>query len=250
MAKGAELSKAGLRFVNRVDFFDDDIEFVELLYKERRNVLPSSEGDCLFLGMTDDLLLSRKKVSEQSRTIVIAHLRATVYVSFIKEIYEELTEYLRSLLEEASLICNDKTRAYTLIGDAKCSITASELLQFTEIQEVHKTIADQVMRQIENERSTVKLVQKICDRLNISVDQNTIDEALPYLELRHLLVHADGKADQSFREKYKKSFKISKGKVELNNTVVKMAKDKITCLVRAIDKEAVDKGIMKENNAK
>ena len=247
--ESVELSKAGLRFVNRVDYFDEDIEFVELLYKQRSNLLKSET--LLFAEMSDsEPMLSRKQVCTQSRTLVVAHLRSTVYTAFIKEIYEEVTEYLRTLLEEAALISQTKEEAFKLIGNTKLTLLAGELLQYHDIQDIHKRIADDIMRQLENEKSTIKLIEKICERLSIKVDQQTIDSALPYLELRHILVHSDGKPDSTFIEKYGDIFTIKKRSIVLNRDIAAKAKMKITDLIKAIDKEAVTIGIMKENTAK
>lgn len=243
--KSIELSKAGLRFINRLDNFDEDIEFVNLLYSSEASILKSKNNETLFDGLDKRSILSRRKVNARSRKLVIAHLRSTVYVAFIKEIYEEFSEYLRTLLEEASL--SVKENAKRIIGNCSINYQGIELLNYQNIKDIHKRIANDVFRQLENERSTIKLLKIICDRLQIRVDQQIIDGAMPYLELRHVLVHADGKADDDFLKKYKDIFIYKTKRVNIDLKVVENAKKNIKELVVAIDKEAVYNGIVKGN---
>ena len=43
------------------------------------------------------------------------------------------------------------------------------------------------------------MVSALNDRLNLGVNSEIINNALPYLEARHKFIHADGKADEKYK---------------------------------------------------
>ena len=99
-------SKAFHSFDSKMAYFNDDIELIDVL---RTAVL---DGD-LTDPNTNRLLkhvdpnrhrhIARRQNSDGSRRNTINHLRASVYSSYLKDLYEEVTEYLRAILNQASL---------------------------------------------------------------------------------------------------------------------------------------------------
>ena len=79
-------SKGFRRFKSRIEYFQDDLELVTLLsVKENFEHLKSEEG--IFVGVNKQHPnLSRRTNNVNSRNLVVAHLRKTVYVAYIKEV--------------------------------------------------------------------------------------------------------------------------------------------------------------------
>ena len=69
-----------------------------------------------------------------------------------------------------------------------------------------------------------------------------IDEALPYLEVRHKLVHTNGKADEDFSRRFPQIVIDKKGKIDLDFSLVIGARKAIVSLVKAYDIEAEKAG--------
>ena len=108
-------------------------------------------------------------------------------------------------------------------------------------------IAEDIIQALESERSTKTLITKICNKIDLSVNKSKIEEALPYLELRHKLVHTDGKADDDFISSYPMFTYDEKKYITLNYSVILNAKEKITGLVLEMDEAAIQKGILSRN---
>lgn len=239
------ISKQALRFQNRILSFSQDIEFTDLLQRGQKANMLLPDETLLFAGMTDARHpnLSTRSATEKSREIVVLHLRKTVYSAYIKDLYEELTMYLKDVLFEAAKISKDFQKARRLLGDQKISLSASEILQFSSLDELIMQIAEQIIQDLERERSTKELIDKICKKLDLSVERSVIDNALPYLELRHKLVHTDGKVVSTFQEQYT-MFSYHGSEIVLNYTLICEATSKIRDLVLVIDEAARSKGIL------
>ena len=81
-------------FKMRIDKFDDDIEFIDVLRDSVKNGdLSPQGGNLVFSRVQEDrhTHLARRNNSDHSRKLVVNHLRKSVYSSYVKDIYEELT---------------------------------------------------------------------------------------------------------------------------------------------------------------
>lgn len=229
------ISKGFKRFTDRLNYFRIDKEVVNVLYSHRENL---ADHDKIFLGVNeaDYPLLNVRLSTEQSRIIVTKHLQHTVFVSFIKELYEEVTEYIRYILKEAALNGADTNR---LIGEHNVNMKANEILSKGTKKDIVEYIMNSVFQQLENERSTLELIKKIKSKLGLTINQSMIDDALPYLELRHVFVHSDGKPNADFKVKYPLFRYDQKHKVKLTNEVLNNAYEKVSKLLEKMDKEMI-----------
>lgn len=243
------VSKCALIFKNRVLEFQQDIEIVDILCSAQRSEDLLNDENNLFkyLNPNKHKSLLRRSANNTSKKIVINHLRSTVFSAYIKDIFEELSCYLKNLLYEAALLSSDKGNAKRLIGDHKITFSGAEILQFSTIDDLIAEVADDIIQILENERSTKNLIKKICNKIDLSIDETLIDEALPYLELRHKFVHTNGKVDDEFKNKFPMFSYSDSNFVKLNYQILGKARTKITLLITSIDKAAIDKGILQPN---
>lgn len=231
----------------RIDMFDDDIELFDVL---RRAVIAgdlSSSGDKHVLARVDPTAhthLARRQNSDQSRTLTINHLRKTVYSSYTKDVYEELTEYLRKALSMAALVGFDSGR---LVGEHSTKMDIRAVLQLGSWEKLCEELSANVFQSLESERSTPSLLRKMKSKLALTVDNTLIDAALPYLEARHLLVHADGAMNDDFRQKYP-SVNEQNGKVLVNYQFVKQLRSTVLDLAEAFDRELVAKNLVADGH--
>ena len=100
---------------------------------------------------------------------------------------------------------------------------------------------NQIFQQLENERSTINLLSKIKNKLGLSIEQDLIDKALPFLEIRHIFVHSDGKPCKSFLEKYPNTILDTNHRILLNSAFAETAYCAINNLLRAIDNDMIAK---------
>lgn len=231
-------TKAYHAFEQKIFYFDDDIDLVEVI---RVSII---KGDLTELGSKFALKnvdpekhkhIKRRRNSDGSRELLANHLRQTVYSSYIKDVYEEVTEYLRLMLEQAAENGFDAGR---LIGEHSTKFDAKLLLAAGTWEAVARMVADSVFQSLEAEKSTLRLLEKTSSKLALGVDRALIDAALPYLEVRHFLVHADGKLPREFARS-NPCIPAKQGYVKLNYQFVTDFRDAVKALVRHYDEKVV-----------
>lgn len=231
-------TKGYKRFLDRMDYFNTDIEVAEILVLNRENI--KGTGDLIFKKVTEDYhpILSNRQNSKGSRKIVVNHLKKTVYVAFIKEMYEEVTEYLKYILREAALNSDNPHR---LVGEHKVNMSANDLLSKPTRKDIIEAIMYQIFQQLENEKSTLELIKKVRNKLGLTISDDIINAALPYLEIRHIFVHADGKPCEEFLEKYPTIQLDAKNRIALNSDFAKRAFSTVKTLLHTMDQDMLAK---------
>ena len=234
-------SKGYQRFNNRLDYFLTDCETSEAFYINKEEI--KGNGSYIFKGVSKPKFnkLANRSNTEGSRKIVVSHIRSTILISFIKELYEEVSEYLRYILSQGAKNGVDSLR---LVGDLKLSFKANEILEKNTYDEIIEMIISSIFQSLENERSTIGLLAKVNNKLDLGVNENLINEALPYLELRHVFVHSDGKPNKDFMSKYPFFKKNKKGRVEIDLILVRTAFDKVNALLYAYDQSMINKHLI------
>lgn len=245
------ISKEALIFINRIKSFDEDLELIDVfriaLYK--KDLLKEHRKLFKYIKNSNHVNLVRRRPTDKSRKIVLNHLRNTVYSSYIKDLYEELTGYLKSLLTVAAKMSKDKAKASRLIGEHSISIKATDVLRYNSLDDLVSFIAESIIQALENERSTMDLIKKVCNKIDLQVDDSIIKDAMPYLEVRHKLVHTNGVVDDSFKTRFPAIQIDGDNSVILNYKLVSSARSAVTKLVQAIDEKAVEKAILSPNTA-
>ena len=237
-------SKVFQAFTQKLQYFDDDIELIDAL---RISVLRgdlTDPGSAHVIKSVDPAChphLARRQNSDGSRKNTIYHLRGTVYSSYVKDVYEEVTHYLRTILAQASLNCFSSGR---IVGEHSFKIDAKTVLALGSWENMCQHVTESVFQSLEAEKSTLKLIEKIARKLDLDVSEQTLNAALPYLEVRHYLVHADGMLPTDFIQKYPQ-IKSMRGKVELDYAFISELRSSVNSLVAEIDAEVISKRLLR-----
>lgn len=235
------ISKGLHKFQSRIGYFSVDLEMVNVI---RNNIDKIKGEEVIFSGVTKRTHpnLYAYANTDNARDKVICHLRKTIYVSYIKEIYEEVTEYIRYILYHGA---RNSTNLLRLIGEHnKSHYDAYTILSANSYDKLVHTVIDSIFQQLENERSTIELIKKTIKKLDLEVDIEVVEQAIPYLEIRHIYVHSDGVPKQDFLEKYPQIKLDSKGRIELSQKLLKKIKTKISDLLHSIDSSMIAKGYL------
>lgn len=230
-------SKGYKRFLDRLRYFRTDNEIVEVIVSNKELL----KGDeYIFLNVSDEKhpILSKRQNNPNSRSLIVNHLRKTIYVAFIKDMYEEVTEYLRYVLKEAALNGVNPDR---LIGEHNVNLKANQIISKSNKKEIISMIMEQVFQQLENERSTITLISKINSKLGLGIPKEIIEKAIPYLEIRHIFVHSDGKPCETFKNKYPEIKLEPKGRILLNFSFAQAAYSAVKNLILTIDNKMMNK---------
>ncbi len=225
------------RFKQRMDYFLIDHEFAELIVENKEFI---KGEDTVFRSVNPinyPLLLS-KKACAQSRTIVVEHLRRTIYISFIKDLYEEVTEYLQYILLEGA---NSGVDAKRIVEGQQLTMTLDEILTAVYNNELNQIIIGKIFQDLDRQKSTTKLIDRIIKKLGLNIEKQLLKNALPYLNLRHVLVHDDGKPKKIFLQEYPQ-FTIRNARIHIDANLIKDAYKKVNALVLALDNEMIQHG--------
>lgn len=241
-------TKAHVRFFSRAAHLDTDIEMADVLkIAIGQGALNANGGQLIFdaVNISQHPRLAARASTTNSRKLVATHLRATLCEAFIKNIFEDLVQYFSEILRAAAKNGLDPNR---LIGEHKVSLEANQVLLAGNWNAVIDMVSQSVFRKLENERSTKNLINKMNTKLDLGVRQSTIDSALPLLEIRHLLVHFEGKADKIFCNTFPAFGGATVGKkIKLNYTLLQEARTAISNMVNEFDQKIVSKSIVASN---
>lgn len=237
-------SKGYKRFCDRLHYFMIDCEVADVMLINKETI--AGDGDTIFASVTraSHPKLSNRSNIANSRSLIIRHLCNSVQVSFIKEMYEEVTEYMRYILREAALNGAEPGR---LLGEHNIKVQANDILSRESYIDVVAFITSNVLQSLENERSTLDLLRKVTRKLDLEIDDNLINNALPYLEIRHIFVHSDGKPTQDFRGRYPFIRLRSNGRIELSLNIVRTAYVNVNNMIKEYDKKMIDKNFISGN---
>lgn len=233
-------------FKSKIQYFDDDIELLDLLRTamiDGRLTDPTSDHVVVGLDPVAHFHLARRKNADGSRQLIINHLRTTLYSAYVKEVYAEVSAYLRDILARAAENGADAGR---LIGDHNSKLEVRSILELGDWHSLASKLADDVFRSLENERSTPNLLTKMSSKLGLDVDRQKIEAALPFLEVRHLLVHNGGKPDSRFKQQYLGKYRTNNGKISLDMEFISEFRTAIRDLIEDFEQKVIAKGLLKD----
>ena len=235
-------SKGYRKFMSRMRNFAEDIEVLDDFCK---NIPAFSTGNKLFDGMTvKHPHLSKRQNTQHNRILVSTHLKHTLYVSLIKEIYEEVMLYLGYTLSCGALTSNDPKR---LVGnDQKINMNANDILSLDKMEDVVYKIMQDIFRKLENKRDTLLLINELNKRLGLDIDEEIVGRAMPYLQARHQIVHSDGFVDEEYKQLYPNIELTVEDCIKLNSKVMKSAFVAIKNLVEEFEKKMSAKHYFQE----
>ena len=231
------VTKAFRRFEQRVEYYGADLELCDLLVRSftiRPNTATSLAVD-LGTDAARHPYLARRTNTLASRRICGSHLKSTLYTAFIKDLYEDFSEYLATIMANAAIKGVNPAR---FVGNIKLDLHATDILSAGNWEGAVRTISDSIFRKLENERNTRELIRKASERLGLNVDQVVLDAAMPYLDARHMLVHRDGKTDDQYRIDYP-HIVLRDEKIVVDFPFVSSAKSAISALAREIDQKLI-----------
>ncbi len=80
------------------------------------------------------------------------------------------------------------------------------------------------------------------EKLNLGVDNAIVESALPYLDLRHILVHRDGRIDRDFAARHPQLGLNEGDDFSLSHSDIVRARDAILTLVSHFDERIIHTG--------
>lgn len=236
-------TKAFHRFAQRIRYYESDVELCDLLVESflkgpntETNIAENLGGS----GGTHSVLNSRDN-TRASRNTCGNHLRATMATAYIKDLYEDFSEFIADTMAKAAMKGVNPAK---FIGDVNINVQARDILATSSWEGTVNLISSEIFRKLENERSTKDLVKKASMRLGLQIDSGLLDAAMPYFDTRHILVHRDGKTDQKFRDDHP-AIRLKASKIIVDLALAKSAKTAVADLAFDIDAKIISADLVR-----
>ncbi len=170
--------------------------------------------------------------------------RTKIHEQAIVELYRCYMSYLLNLIKEFLTIAPTRLlRGAAANQDNKMSY--EDILLHYDNNELIEIMSKAILRRLENARDTQGLLQKILKFSGINIDEQTRKRALLYLNIRHLIIHNNSKADEKFIKMNEGFIKInSRNKLVINYELSSNAIQTIYTLCSEIDNKLLEKKLL------
>lgn len=203
--------------------------------------------------ITEALGLPSDKYSRLSKSIgnfsrVVTETKAQQMEMIICRLYSLFTEYLKSIVKElyaqhpietVGALCNQK--------EGK-NITYFKILELGNYESLSTYMIETVFRDLSKDKQgTKELLDKIFKCAKISISNKEQEDALRFLEVRHLIIHNGSIIDDIYANKYGSLFRkqLKPGdNVPNNYDFIKTAIYKTYHLCDIIDRELIKHGLV------
>jgi len=237
-----------VRFLGDSAYMDSDLELIDVIQQAILNKQVKTNSTKYIFDHIDPkkhTKLAKWKSSDHSRSLASHHLKNSLRAAYIKSLYEATTNYFQDVLKASA---QNILNVDQLVGEHSMNFTNKELLSLGSFEKIIEKISLSIFRQLENERSTKSLIEKMHKKLGLSINEHTISSALPYLEIRHLLVHSQGVADKEFSKSFP-SLKAKENKpIRLSYDLIDNARKCITDLIVEFDNQLIEKNLVKRED--
>lgn len=167
--------------------------------------------------------------SELSRIINFSRRENSDYC--FTELYNLFSYYMKDVLREMYLL-----RPKSITSKSQKSLSFTDLSEFNSIDELINYMIDDIFKELEGIRSTHKLVKKIISHTKIMVPKNLSDDAMMYLNIRHLIIHNNSEIDKEFYNLYKSKLPISyPGKIPTGYSIFEAALTSVYNFIHHVD---------------
>jgi len=124
---------------------------------------------------------SRNKLHEQA----IVDL-SRIFSDYVANIIAEVEHKKPMQFFELLTVNSDRTIKY------------EDIIRIGNYNQLINEMAHRIFRSLENKRNTKEMLEKIINKADINIDKDIKDNALLFLEIRHLIIHNNTTADEKF----------------------------------------------------
>lgn len=181
--------------------------------------------------------------SDIRRTFITS--RNKLHEQAIVELYRLFSNYIVSIITEIEH--NNPRQFLSALDDKERSVKYEDIIAIGNYDALIDNMAKRVYRSLEKRKDTKFLLERIISTTNINIDSDLLDTALLYLQIRHLIIHNNAKADDKFRSMPKcdiVTIKKKNQKISMNIGITISAIRTLSKLCKSIDDELVSKGMV------
>ena len=244
-----------------IDFLQTHIQLLDVSLLKTSSILQSQADKELDINKAlavNPVIYDRLNHPSKQEHAIIMHSQKKNIEFAILRLFNLFTAYLQSITREMF-----EKRPMLIVGKAvvnskgedkeNLTMTFAEIVKIGNYQDIQEQIVLRIFRSIEELKSTNKLLDKILKDTKVNIPKETVDEALTYLEMRHLFIHNYGLVDEKYAQTYGKRFTPNlKTKKELPTKLATFTRalSATTKLVVGIDKQLIANGMVEKREFK
>lgn len=249
------------QYRSAVDFLQTHLQLLDASLLQTIKTLKSVEDQerdiNLALGL-DKAKYNRLNHPTRQHFVIIRHSQKKNIEFAILRLFNLFTNYLQGITAEMFY-----KNPMLVVGKAIVNKTGedkhnvfmpyAEIVRLGSYESIQEKMIATIFRSFEEQKSTTKLLDKILENTKASIPTTVTDEALKYLEMRHLFVHNQGKADHKYSQKYGAKFNPKlKERSELPAKFETFANalKAVTKLVTTIDSQLIANGMVAKREFK
>lgn len=245
------MSKSYQSFTGKVRSLKTHVQLADVAFTKINYKCSQNRGNGKSIGETlGTTSLKHPQLNEPNESIEIRKVFATSRIKIneqaLIELYAFFADYISSVIREMEN--TNPNRILSVVPpDSPTDLSYKDVFTLGNYNAVLDEIARRVFRSLEVERSTPKLLKKFIKATKLNVPVNIKEDALVYLELRHLIIHNNSKADAKFYALNNRGLvNVNTGtkKVVINYSVSNAAIDAVTSLCQSIDGELTRLGLI------
>ena len=160
-------------------------------------------------------------------------------------LYTHLNEYLKLILSAMF-----EKRPLQIVDKAQDTLQFQEIIRLGTYEAICHYMVDRVFRRLQNDTHSMgKFIEKLLARTDTKIDEKILNDALWYIEIRHLIVHNSGRIDKPFADRYAQKFQgVAAGnKLPINLGMAKKGITAVGQLCQTIDRELIARGYIDVN---
>lgn len=245
------MSKSLQSFEGKVRSLKQHAQLADVAFYTINKLCLQNSGNGKTIGETlCTTTLKHPQLNIPNERIDIQHTFATSRIKIneqtLIELYAYFADYLSSVIREIEGI-NPKRILNLVPPQSSVNMSYSDIFTFRTYDALLDEIAKRVFRALESERSTPKLLKRFVKTVKLNIPTNIQQDALTYLEIRHLIIHNNSKADSAFYAINNRGLvKVNpkNKKVSINYALASSAIDAVSRLCQALDGELVRLGLI------
>ena len=241
-------SKSYQRFRSKIKYINQNLQVFDASLKVLSENLKTETDDSKLITKT--LKLPAKTYNELNQPVkekdrLISYSRSKMAEYSILELFSAFTIYMRDITEE--MYIKDPMKIVGKVNSGS-TMTYIEIIKLGDFDKIREKIVGEIFRKFENERSTIKLIDKLLSHTKVIIPDSLKEMSLMYLEMRHLFIHNKGKADDKFTNKYGEHVKLRTGKkLPTNFKTVMAGIDTVNRFTNSIDEQLIKEDTLKSN---
>ncbi len=236
-------SRSYQRFDSRLRYIQQHSQMVYVSLTQLKKLLPTDRNKtiCEVLDVSKTTYEQlNQPCSRHNKERMIKYSFKKNNEQVIIDIFNAYSQYLKDILAEMYDVSPEQ-----ILEKSNKVMTFSDIQNHDSMDDLKKTMIDEIFRDLERSKSTKKILFKVIGHTGIRTNKNDLERALAYLDLRHMVVHNESKINKDYEKNHHKLLKLKDGDdVPVVYQTTQRMHDSVHKMVEEVDQALVKGGFV------